>query len=306
MRGAGPPEVAFVFPSGGSSGAAQVGILASLLEAGIVPGLMVGSSVGALNAAYMAVDPTLARAATLEAIWRRLSRADVFGSSGCRTLARLLAGRSHIFTPTALRSLIETFCPITDLSATAVPIEVVTTDLDHGVPRWWSAGPACEILYASACLPGVFPPARLAGHRHVDGGVLEPCPAQRALELDATLVYVLGDLPTMDAGADDRLTALDVLIRSFSISRYARLPEPSSLARHGQRVVVVPGADTSRTPIHDFGHTTRLIDESKQISRDFLQERLGDREECAVSAQATHGPIGRTLVAVRDRASPHS
>ena len=52
-----PPEVAFVFPSGGSSGAAQVGILAALLEAGITPDMLVGSSVGALNAAYMSAAP---------------------------------------------------------------------------------------------------------------------------------------------------------------------------------------------------------------------------------------------------------
>ncbi len=180
-----PPDVAFVFPSGGSSGAAQVGILSSLLEAGVVPGLLVGSSVGALNAAYISVDPTLERAASLAAVWRRLGRTDVFGSSGCRPIARLLAGRSHVFSSTALRSLIRSLCPIIDLRDATVPIEVVTTDLDHGVARWWSAGPAGDILYASACLPGVFPPAMLAGHRHVDGGVLEPAPAQRALELDA-------------------------------------------------------------------------------------------------------------------------
>jgi NTE family protein len=266
--------VAFVFPSGGSSGAAQVGILAGLLEAGIAPGLLVGSSVGALNAAYMAVDPTLGRAASLETVWRRLGRADVFGSNGCRPIARLVAGRSHVFAPTALRSLIATLCPITDLRDATVPIEVVTTDLDHGVARWWSAGPAPEVLYASACLPGVFPPAILAGHRHVDGGVLEPSPAQRALELDAAIVYVLGDLPAVDASVNQRLSALDVLVRSFTISRYARLPEPSSLARHGQRVVVVPGADTSRIPLHDFRHTARLIEESKQISRAFLRSHL--------------------------------
>lgn len=280
-----PPDVAFVFPSGGSSGASQVGILASLLEAGIAPGLLAGSSVGALNAAYICVDPTLERAASLAALWRRLGRTDVFGPNGCRPIARLVAGRSHVFSPNALRSLIRSLCPITDLRDATVPIEVVTTDLDHGVARWWSAGPAGDILYASACLPGVFPPAILGGHRHVDGGVLEPAPTQRALEMDATHVYVLGDLPAMDAGTDGRLTALDVLIRSFAISRYARLPEPSYLARYGQRVIVVPGADTSGVSLHDFSHTARLIDESRQISRDFLRSHLG-------SVVTRHEPFG--------------
>lgn len=263
-------DVAFVFPSGGSSGAVQVGILTSLLEAGIVPTMLVGSSVGALNAAYMAAGPTVERAAALETIWRRLSRVDVFGSNRCSPIARLIAGRSHVYTPAALRTLIATFCPLNDLSDGQARLEVVTTDLEHGVARWWKRGPATEILYASACLPGLFPPAELEGHLHVDGGVLEPCPAQRALELDASQVFVLGDLPALDVATSRKYTALDVLIRSFTISRYAKLPEPATLTRHRQQVMVVPGADTSGIAIHDFTHTARLISESREISRKFL------------------------------------
>lgn len=245
--------------------------MAALLEAGVVPNLLIGSSVGALNAAFMAAGPSVERAAELERIWRRLSRVDVFGSNRWSPLARLLARRNHVYTPAALRTLIATFCPLEDLGDGQARLEVVTTDLEHGVARWWRNGPAREILYASACLPGVFPPAQLGGHLHVDGGVLEPCPVQRALELDASVVYVLGDLPSLDAAANRRYSALDVLIRSFTISRYARLPEPATLARHRQEVVVVPGADTSGIPIHDFSHTPRLISESRRISRSFLE-----------------------------------
>ena len=264
-------DVAFVFPSGGSGGAVQVGIMASLLEMGVVPGMLIGSSVGALNAAFMATGPSQQRAFALETIWRRLSRVDVFGTNRCSPLVRLIARRSHVFTPAALRTLIAKFCPLNDLTDGDVRLEVVTTDLDHGVARWWNAGPAREILYASACLPGLFPPATLGGHPHVDGGVLEPCPVQRALELDASVVYVLGEVPALDGVAGRRYTALDVLIRSFTISRYARLPEPATLARHRQQVIVVPGADTSGIPIHDFSHTDRLISQSREISREFLR-----------------------------------
>lgn len=271
----GSTDVAFVFPSGGSTGAVQVGILVSLLEAGVVPDLMVGTSVGALNAAFMAVDPSPARASTLETVWRRLSRSDVFGRNGYGLVRRLVAGQSHIYTPTALRSLIGRLCPIDDLSGGTVRLQVATTDLDLGVAKWWGGGPAGEILYASACLPGLFPPALLAGHRHVDGGVLEPFPVQRAVDLDASVVYVLGEPPALDASGGSRMNALDVLIRSFEISRYARLPEPAAVARAGQRVIVIPGADTSGIPITDFRHTARLIRQSREISRKFLLSLRG-------------------------------
>lgn len=269
------PEVAFVLPSGGSSGAAQVGILRALLEAGIQPDLLVGSSVGALNSAYLASEPTEDRAAELSDIWQRLCRDDVFGRNPWYTLSRLALRHDHIYSPAALRSLIARFCPLERLEDAPVPVQVVTTDLDNGVARWWARGPAAEILYAAACLPGLFPPARLDGHRHIDGGVLEPVPVGRALDLDATVVYVVGEPAGPEAKTARSPTALDVLIRSFDISRYARLPEPSALARPGQRVIAVPGAPATGISITDFSHTAWLIEESYQVARHFLSGRDG-------------------------------
>src|SRR3954462_8885442 len=91
------PREAVVFSGGGSLGAAQVGALQALYEAGITPDVVVGCSVGALNAAYLAVDPTADRVRELEALWRGMDRADVF-PDGRFTVARRLAGRDdHLY-----------------------------------------------------------------------------------------------------------------------------------------------------------------------------------------------------------------
>ena len=275
MSGRGPgrrpaPGVAFVLPSGGSTGAAQVGMMRALLEAGIVPDAIVGSSVGALNAAFMALDPSPRRALELAAIWQRLCRHHVFGRSGYYTLSRLVTRQDHIYTPAPLRSLIDRFCPLRRLEEAPVAVHAVTTDLDNGIAKWWDTGPAADILYAGACLPGLFPPAVLDGHRHVDGGVLEPVPVGRALDIDAETIYVLGEPAGPQRRPAGRLNALEVLIRSFDISRYARLPEPVAMGRPGQRVVTVPGADCSSVPITDFSQTRRLIDESYRTARHAL------------------------------------
>jgi NTE family protein len=265
-----PPEVAFVFPAGGSRGAAQVGILRGLLDAGIYPDVVVGSSVGALNATFFAMDPSFRGAARLATLWEGLTREDVFGRNRYQLLARLLRGADHIYTPIALRALIGRFCPLEDLGDTLIPVHVVTTDLDRCVARWWERGPAAEVLYASACIPGLFPPAVLDGTRHVDGGVLEPAPIPRAVSLGATTIYVLGDISGPADEDPGRLKALDVLIRSFAISRYTPLPEPSSLAQPGQRVLVVPGADTTNIKFTDFSQSGRLMAESRERTRRFL------------------------------------
>ena len=54
-----PVETAFVLSGGGNRGACQVGMLRALCERGIAPDLVVGSSIGAINAAFFAGQPTL-------------------------------------------------------------------------------------------------------------------------------------------------------------------------------------------------------------------------------------------------------
>src|SRR5437764_15272805 len=99
-----PIREAVVFSGGGSLGAAQVGALQALYEAGIVPDVVVGCSVGALNAAYLAVDPTAERVRSLEELWRRMDRADVF-PGGRFSVARKLAGRDdHLYSNRGLRA----------------------------------------------------------------------------------------------------------------------------------------------------------------------------------------------------------
>jgi predicted acylesterase/phospholipase RssA len=110
------------------------------------------------------------------------------------------------------------------------------------------------------------------GRRHVDGGVLEPIPVQHAVDTDARVVYVLGQNIGQDEYVPPRMAALHVLLRSFGISRYARLPDPASLTRLGQRVVVVPGAPTVGIDITDFSHTRRLIEDSVSCAHRFLDD----------------------------------
>ncbi len=222
-----------------------------------------------------------------------LSRRDVFGAGRARTLARIVRRCDHIYDPGPLRSLIRTLCPLADLADAPIPVHVVTTDLDLGLARWWTRGPAHELLYASACLPGLFPPVVIDGRRHVDGGVLEPVPVQRAVDTDASVVYLLGQ--NFGPGEDDppRMAALHVLLRSFGVSRYARLPDPTSLARMGQRVVVVPGAPTVGIDITDFSQTRRLIRESVSRAHRFLDPLTGQRPRREVLR--TGGQLCQTL-----------
>jgi NTE family protein len=258
----GRPREAVVLSGGGSLGAAQVGALRALFEAGIRPDLFVGCSVGALNAAFLAIDPTPERLDELENVWRKLDRSDVFGHnrrvSATHTLLHAVRRDDHLYEPDALRQLVRTWVPLKDLGDTAVPCHVVTTDLVTGTPCWWSQGDPVTVLTASACLPALFPPVPLGGSLHVDGGVTTPMPIERALDLGAVRVWALDVSGGTLGRRDERMSALDVLLQSFAISRM-HLDRPVTGMRADQQVVRLRRPDLGRMEMRDFSQTPRLI-----------------------------------------------
>src|SRR3954452_3640362 len=98
---------AFVLSGGGNLGAVQVGMLLALADRGVVPDVLVGTSVGAVNAAFLAAGPSPARVEDLAEVWKGISRRDVFPTSP-RAAVRALAGRTNSFVdPSGLRALLQ-------------------------------------------------------------------------------------------------------------------------------------------------------------------------------------------------------
>ena len=254
----GRPREAVVLSGGGSLGAVQIGALRALLEAGVRPDLLVGCSVGAMNAASLAVDPSLARLGELEALWRSLERKDVFGGNRRMLATHVVRGDAHLYEPDALRALVRRAVPVADLADTVVPCHVVTTDLRTGASCWWTSGDPVTVLSASACMPAVFPPVPLGGSLHVDGGVTCPVPTARALDLGAIRTWVIDVTGGSIGRRDERMSALDVLLVSFAITR-SKLDEHSA-ARPGQRVVRLSKLPVGDHELRDFSKTAALVD----------------------------------------------
>src|SRR5436309_11594578 len=90
-------KIAVVLSGGGNRGVAQVGMLRALVEAGIRPDVVVGTSVGSLNGAALALDPTAAGIDDLENVWRGLSRESLFADGRLTRAWRLASRASHIW-----------------------------------------------------------------------------------------------------------------------------------------------------------------------------------------------------------------
>ena len=249
---------AFVLSGGGSLGAIQVGALQSLMDAGIRPDVVIGCSVGGLNSAFLAVDPSRERLDALEELWLGLNRADIFPATRRSIAGHVVRRDTHLYEPHGLQDLVDRLVPATDLSALAIPIHIVTTDLFTGQPVWWTSGEPRQVLVASASLPGLFPPVALAGSMHVDGGVTCPVPVQRAMELGAERIWVMDVTGGSLGRRDERMTALDILLTSFAISRYRlaslEVPNPP-----GPPIIPMPRVELGKHELRDFSRTKELI-----------------------------------------------
>jgi NTE family protein len=268
------PRTAFVLAGGASLGAVQVGMLHALYERGIRADLLVGTSAGALNTAYLASRPQIARTAQeLARVWRGIHRDDVFPIHPPTLIAGLAGHREYLVPDRAFRQLISRHLEIERLEDAATAIHIVTFDLLSGQEVRLSEGPAVEAVLAAAAVPGVLAPVRWGEHLLVDGGVVNNTPISHAIELGAERIYVL---PTGDP-ADLALPrapqgAVDAAIHAFTLLVGSRLK--ADLARYAQtaELIVLPAANTARVQPTDFGQARRLIASALAESRTALSK----------------------------------
>lgn len=265
------PVTAFVLAGGGSLGAVQVGMLKALARAGVIPDLVVGASVGAINGAFFAGDPTPAGVERIERIWLGLSRRDVFPFPPIQAVLGLAGRSSHVSDPSRLRSILEPNLPSARLEGCALPCAVVATDLIDGSERVYRSGPAMDLLMASAAIPAVFPPVLHEGRFLADGGLSNNEPVSTAVSLGATKVIALSTgfscaLSEPPRGAvATALHALNLLINRRLVRD---LEEPAG----GIEVAVVPPLCPVEVTPFDFSKTAELIRRAEASTRLWLRQ----------------------------------
>jgi NTE family protein len=100
--------IAFVLSGGPSLGAIQVGMLRALYERGVTPDVIVGTSAGALNGAFIASRPqTVETAEALASVWRALRRGGVFPLNPLTGVLGFLGSRDQLVPDSGLRRLID-------------------------------------------------------------------------------------------------------------------------------------------------------------------------------------------------------
>src|SRR3974390_340728 len=265
---AGPAKTAFVFAGGGSFGAIQVGMMHSLAAHGISADMVVGSSVGALNGAYYAGDPTLKGVLQLETIWRGLTRRDVFPVT-LRTLLGFLWRRDFLISHDGIRKLIDDHLPYRNLEEAKLPVHIVTTDIVTGDSVVLSDGSAADAIVASTAIPGAFTPIHYKNLFLADGAISANTPIRIAVKKGARRLIVLptghacANAPPPVGAVANALHALTLLIARQLVSELENL-DPAI-----EYYVVPPLCPLVGSP-YDFSRTADHIERAVKSTDEWL------------------------------------
>jgi NTE family protein len=234
-------QVAFVLGGGGVLGATQVGMLRALIAAGRRPDLVVGTSVGALNGAALAADPSPAGVEILAGLWSDLSDSGMFAGSLFSQASTFARHRTHLHSAEPLRRLMAGRLPerFEDL---AVPFQCVAASIEKAAAHWFSTGPLAEAVLASCAVPGLLPPVEIGGEHFLDGGLVHSIPVGRALALGATEIYVL-HVGRIERPLAPPRSAWDVGLVAFEIARRHRFVEEMAALPASVRVHVLPSGE---------------------------------------------------------------
>ena len=272
-------KTAFVLGGGGVLGAYEVGMLRALSEAGIRPDVVVGTSVGAINGAFVAADPADA-AARLGQLWQGDALRQAFSETLWGRAARLLRSGTHLHSIEPLRRMLDEMLPAADFADLELPFHCVAASIERATARWFSSGPVVPAVLASCAVPGLLPPVEVDGEHYFDGGLVHSIPVGRAVALGALDVYVL-HVGRIESPLEVPRRPWEVGLVAFEIARRHRFHEEMSALPDGVRVHVLPAGGDRRPPdlaqlrYRDRTNVGASIERAYTASAGYLAESVG-------------------------------
>jgi NTE family protein len=279
---------AFVLGGGGLLGATEIGMLQALFDAGHRPDLVVGTSVGALNGAVVASDPTPECIDRLTHLWQALATSGVFRLGlGLRDVARY---RTHLHPITPLQRLLDRELGPIDIGDLAVPFQCCAASIERAAETWFAEGRLSAAVAASCAVPGLFPPVEIGGEHYLDGGLVNSIPVSRAIELGATRVFVL-HVGRIGQPLQAPRRPWEVALVAFEIARRHRFARDMADVPPDVEVHVLPAGDVATPTANLRYRDTRRVRERVLAAQEAAAAYLAELGVAAGPGRE-HGPAG--------------
>ncbi|HZM37703.1 MAG TPA: patatin-like phospholipase family protein [Acidimicrobiales bacterium] len=267
-----PGPVAFVLSGGGNLGALQIGMLRALAERDLRPDLIVGCSVGAINGAALAEDPTVAGVRRMERLWRELDSTELMPGGLLPGAVALARKGEAIHGNEGLRRALETHVRARRFEDLTIPFQCVATDVLGVQETWFTSGPLIDPILASCAIPAVYPAVEIDGVRYLDGAIVDEVPMARAVELGAHTLYVL-QVSAFSRPRPEPRRPLDVAIQSFWLARHHRFKRELATMPASVDVHLLPTGPAPEIRYNDFTHVAEMIEMAYEASTDYLAGR---------------------------------
>src|SRR6201996_5542388 len=279
----GQVTTAYVLGGGGLLGAHEVGMLRALSEAGVRPNIVVGTSIGAVNGAFVAADPDRA-AERLADLWGGDSLGMVFSETVLARAVRLAPSGTPLHAIEPLHRLLGDALPARDFTDLELPFHCVAASIENAAARWFSSGPLIPAVMASCAVPGLLPPVEIDGGHYFDGGLVDSIPVGRAVALGADVGYVL-QVGRIESPLEVPPRPWEVGLVAFEIARRHRFHEEMSTLPENVEVHVLPtggGGERAQPGLHQFryrgrGQVSTGIERSYAASASYLAQLAGPR-----------------------------
>jgi NTE family protein len=244
--------------------------------------MLVGTSAGSLNGAFLATDPTLDGTLHLGEIWKRISKDNIFPGNVVRKAWQLVTQQDSLCSRNNLIAFVQRQTPegIRRFGQLQIPLYLVATDLLTGERYLFGEDPEDELLdgiLASTAIPPIFSPWLYRDKVLVDGGISDNLPIGVAVEKGATEIFAL-DIHREGPMDDGHWNVLEVATlslkdliaqqRNRDLSIYASYP--------GVALHYLPLKASQRVAFDDFDQAPILIEDGRKAAEAYLagQESL--------------------------------
>ncbi len=274
-------DLACVLGGGGILGAHEVGMLRALAECSIEPDIVLGTSVGAINGAFFAADPTAAGVERLAGLWREMNRSEVSAGTMLRRVTTLARSGTHLQSLDDVRQRLIEVLPVQRVEELAVPFQCVAASIEQAAEHWFDRGPLADVVLASCAVPGILPPVRIGDEHFIDGGIVNSIPVGRAVALGAKRIYVL-QVGRLEQALSPPRWPWEVGLVAFEVARRHRFAHDLRSLPTDVELHVLPTGGSAAPAYNDVSGQLRIrrmartvqqqVDASYEASLRYLQE----------------------------------
>ncbi|MEY3051925.1 MAG: hypothetical protein RLY31_1710 [Bacteroidota bacterium] len=253
-------KTGLVLSGGGVRGVAHLGVLQALLEMGIEPSMISGTSAGALVGAFHAAGHSI------ETAFRFFINTPVF------KLGNITTNKPGIIDITRFKPLLAEHFPSDDFSALEKPLFVTTTDLLRGQPVTFSEGRLIDPLLASAAVPVVFTPVRIGNTLYSDGAPVNNFPVEPMLG-QCDLLIGVNVYPLQPIPSDSISSAIKVMERVMHLSVHHQ-----AVQKYPACDLVIDPPELARFGTFERGHFEEIFEigyRAAHAHRNTLRELVG-------------------------------